>query len=141
MTPRSDSERLAVATSLRDAVAASRGHFVYESGHHSDLWLDLEWLCVDAGRMQVWASALAADAAACHPEIVCGPLTGGAFLAQLIAVELAAGFVFAERDVSETGAARYRIPTSRRETLHGKRVLLVDDAVNVASAWRATRLR
>ena len=123
---------------LLDAVAASRGHFLYESGHHGDLWLDLDALFVDARRARGWASALAQRAMACRPEFVCGPLTGGAFVAQALAAEMGAGFVFAERFVSETGAVHYRVPASLREGLRGRRVLLVDDAVNAGSAWLST---
>ena len=123
---------------LLEAVSASRGHFLYESGHHGDLWLDLDALFVDARRARGWASALARRAVACRPEFVCGPLTGGAFFAQLRAAEMGAGFVFAERVVSETGAVQYRVPQSLREALRGKRVLLVDDAVNAGSAWLST---
>jgi orotate phosphoribosyltransferase len=123
---------------LLDAVAASRGHFLYESGHHGDLWLNLDALFVDARRARSWASALARRAMACHPEFVCGPLTGGAFLAQSLAAEMGAGFAFAERIVSEAGAVQYRIPRSLREGLGSKRVLLVDDAVNAGSAWLST---
>jgi orotate phosphoribosyltransferase len=123
---------------LLDAVAASRGHFLYESGHHGDLWLDLDGLFVDARRARGWASALAQRAMACRPEFVCGPLTGGAFFAQSLAAEMGAGFVFAERFISETGAVHYRIPQSLREVVRDRRVLLVDDAVNAGSAWLST---
>jgi orotate phosphoribosyltransferase len=123
---------------LLDAVAATRGHFLYESGHHGDLWLDLDALFVDARRARGWASALARRAMACRPEFVCGPLTGGAFLAQAVAAEMGTGFAFAERTVSETGAVHYRVPRSLREGLRGRRVLLVDDAVNAGSAWLST---
>ena len=127
-----------IERAVLDAVAASRGHFVYESGHHGDLWLDLDALFVDARRTRGWASALADRAVACRPELVCGPLTGGAFVAQLLAVEIGAGFIFAERFVSETGPVRYRIPESLRGALDGRRVLLVDDVVNAGSALLAT---
>jgi orotate phosphoribosyltransferase len=123
---------------LLDAVAASRGHFLYESGHHGDLWLDLDGLFVDAQHARGWASALAQRVMACRPEFVCGPLTGGAFVAQALAAEMGAGFVFAERFVSETGAVHYRVPLSLREVVRGRRVLLVDDAVNAGSAWLST---
>jgi hypothetical protein len=36
--------------SARVASRAERGHFRYESGHHGDLWLDLDGLLADAGR-------------------------------------------------------------------------------------------
>ena len=127
-----------IEKAILDAVGVSRGHFVYESGHHGDLWLDLDALFVDARRARGWAAALAQRAVACRPEFVCGPLTGGAFVALALAAEIGAGFVFAERSVSETGAVVYRIPESLRGALHGRRVLLVDDAVNAGSAWLGT---
>ena len=133
-----DPEPSEIERAVLDAVAASRGHFVYESGHHGDLWLELDGLFVDARRARGWASALADRAVACRPELVCGPLTGGAFVAQLLAAEIGAGFVFAERFVSEMGSVRYRISESLRGALHGRRVLLVDDAVNAASALLST---
>lgn len=123
---------------LLDGLPASRGHFRYESGHHGDLWLDLDTLFVEARRMQGWASALARRAAPSRPEIVCGPLTGGAFLAQLVALELGAGFVYALREVGAAGAVRYTVPQPLRAALPGKRVLVVDDAVNAGSALLAT---
>jgi orotate phosphoribosyltransferase len=123
---------------LTVAVAATRGHFRYESGHHGDLWLELDGLLADAPRLRRWAAALARQAQAMRPHIVCGPLTGGAFLAQLVAVELRAGFAFAERLAAAVGGPRYRIPAALRPTLREARVLLVDDAVNAASALRAT---
>jgi orotate phosphoribosyltransferase len=44
-----------------------------------------------------WAAELARRAAPSQPEVVCGPLTGGAFVAQAVAAELGADFVFAGR--------------------------------------------
>jgi hypothetical protein len=58
---------------LLAAVGATRGHFRYESGHHGDLWLELDGLLVDAQRMRGWAAELARRAAGGRPEIVCGP--------------------------------------------------------------------
>jgi orotate phosphoribosyltransferase len=83
-----------------DAAAATRGHFRYESGDHGDLWLELDGLLLDARRLRSWAAVLAARAAACAPELVCGPLSGGAFVAQVLAAELGVGFAFAERLIS-----------------------------------------
>ena len=133
-----DPQQAEIEQTVLDAVTASRGHFVYESGHHGDLWLDLDALFVNARRARGWASALAERVVACRSEFVCGPLMGGAFVAQLLAAELGAGFVFAERSVSERGSVRYRIPESLRGSLSGRRVLLVDDAVNAGSALRLT---
>ncbi|HEU4456204.1 MAG TPA: phosphoribosyltransferase family protein [Longimicrobium sp.] len=127
-----------VETDLLHAVSATRGHFRYESGHHGDLWLDLDGLFVDARRARAWSSALAERAAACAPDFVCGPLTGGAFVAQWMAAEMGAGFVFAERSMDADGVARYRVPDTLRARLRGARVLLVDDAVNAGSALLGT---
>jgi orotate phosphoribosyltransferase len=127
-----------IEQSLRQAVTARRGHFVYESGHHGDLWLDLDGLLGDARRVRGWAGALASRAAACRPDIVCGPLTGGAFVAQFVAAELGAMFVYAERRVDAAGTVSYRVPDPLRPALRGKRLLLADDAVNAGSALLAT---
>jgi orotate phosphoribosyltransferase len=135
---KTDSGTSEIERAVLGAVAASRGHFVYESGHHGDLWLDLDTLFVDARRVRGWASVLADQVVTCRPGIVCGPLTGGAFVAQALAAEIGAGFVFAERFVSETGSVRYRVPQSLRGALHGRRVLLVDDVINAGSALRST---
>jgi orotate phosphoribosyltransferase len=74
-------------------------------------------------------------------DTVCGPLNGGAFLAELIASELGVEFAFAERIVSQrTGLfpIDYRVPTALRAALRGKRVAIVDDAISMGSAIRAT---
>jgi orotate phosphoribosyltransferase len=123
---------------LADAVTPQRGHFLYESGHHGDLWLELDGLLGDARRLRDWTAALADEAAACRPDIVCGPLTGGAFVAQFLAAELGAGFAYAERIAAADGGAAYRLPRSLRPTLRAKRILLADDAVNAGSALLAT---
>ena len=128
----------AIHDRLLAAAAAESGHFRYESGHHGDLWLDLDRLLVDAARTRELSAALAREVAGCRPEVVCGPLTGGAFIAQLVAAELGAGFVFAERIVTDQSVA-YRLPGALRGPVRGRRVLLVDDAVNAGSALLATR--
>lgn len=127
-----------IERTVLEAVAASSGHFVYESGHHGDLWLTLDKLFVKPRRTQRWAAALAAQAMGCRSEFVCGSLTGGAFIAQLLAVEMRVGFVFTERLVSETTLVQYRLPAPLRELVSGRRVLIVDDAVNAGSALNST---
>lgn len=128
----------AAASALRASLALVRGHFLYESGHHGELWLDLHELFVDAARMRRWAAALAGAASGCRPQLVCGPLVGGALLAQLVAAELGAEFVFAERHAADGEDSGYRLPQALRRRAQGRRVLLVDDAVNAGWAWRST---
>ena len=126
------------ARALHAALAVVRGHFLYESGHHGDLWLDLNRLFVDAPRMRGWSAELARRTQGCRAEVVCGPLIGGALLAQFVAGELGAEFVFAERSAPEADGLHYRLPQSLRRSVKARRVLLVDDAVNAGSAWRST---
>jgi orotate phosphoribosyltransferase len=74
-------------------------------------------------------------------DTVCGPLNGGAFLAQLMASELGVRFAFAERIVSQRGGlypVDYRVPSALRADLRAKRVAIVDDAIGMGSAVRAT---
>jgi len=114
------------------------GHFRYESGDHGDVWLNLDRLFVDARRMRGWALTLADVLSPTTPQVIVGALTGGAFLANVLAAEMGVAFVFSQRVVLEGGEVRYRIPDTPRETLHGKTCLLVDDAINAGSALRGT---
>jgi orotate phosphoribosyltransferase len=123
---------------ILDLLDARRGHFLLESGHHGDLWLELDRLFERPARLEPFAEELGRRLAAHGIEAVCGPLTGGAFIAQTVAAKLDLEFSWAER--SEGG---YRIPEALRAGLEGKSVAIVDDVVNAASATRATleRLR
>ena len=42
-----------------ELLSARKGHFLLESGHHGDLWLDLESLCLRPQRVQIVAAELA----------------------------------------------------------------------------------
>src|SRR5215211_4576182 len=80
-----------------ELVAGRQGHFRLESGHHGGLWLDLDSLFCDPRRIAPFVAALAAAIRPYEVEAVCGPLLGGAFLAQLVAQALGAEFSFTER--------------------------------------------
>jgi len=138
MTTAGRAEPPTIQRELLAAARAQRGHFRYESGHHGDLWLDLDTLFVDARRTARWAAALARHAATIEPDVVCGPLTGGAFLAQLVAAELGARFTFAARTLSPQGTALYDVPAPLGPVVRGRRVLVVDDAINAGTAVWAT---
>ena len=128
MTP--DARR---ALEILDLLDARRGHFLLESGHHGDLWLELDRLFVRPARLEPFAGELGRRLAGHGIEGVCGPLTGGAFMAQAVAVKLDLEFSWSERS-----PAGYRIPEALRAGLDGKTVAIVDDVVNAASAARAT---
>jgi orotate phosphoribosyltransferase len=123
---------------LLGTIPASRGHYLYETGQHGDLWLDLDELFMDTGRMHRSALELARQASGTQPDLVCGPVRGGAFLAQMIAEELGAGFIFSDRRVFGPGKVEYLIPGRVRDKIKGQRVLLADDAVNAGSALLST---
>jgi orotate phosphoribosyltransferase len=132
----------AVRRDVLDVVPGSRGHFRFESGHHSDRWLDLDALFVDAGRVAPSIDELAARLRPHEVTAVCGPLTGGAFLAQAVATRLGAGFYFTDRTVPPNDDELYRVAYTLRPSLatlvRGQRVAIVDDVVSAGSASRGT---
>ena len=112
-----------------------------ESGYHSATWFELGSLFDHADELRPFAADLALRLAAHAPDAVCGPMTGGARLAQLIAGTLKVEYLVAER--SDTGATglfpvKYRISDAQRERTRGRSVALVDDAISAGSAVRAT---
>ncbi len=129
-------------SSFFELVNARRGHFLLESGHHSELWLDLDALFAEPRRIKPLIMNLANAIRAHDVSVVCGPLLGGAFLAQLIAHELDADFSFTERVMPAHPAglyqARYQLPPAFVPRLAGKRVAIVDDVMSAGSALRGT---
>jgi orotate phosphoribosyltransferase len=112
-------------------VPARRGHFAYESGHHGDLWLDLDTLFLRPRRLQPYVAELASQLARHGLEVVCGPLVGGAFAAQAVAAELDLACCY-----SSPGS--YALPAAFEPVVAGRRVAIVDDAINAGSAVRGT---
>ncbi|HET6262862.1 MAG TPA: orotate phosphoribosyltransferase, partial [Chloroflexia bacterium] len=70
---------------LLELLSAREGHFRLESGYHGGLWLDLDPLFVMPGRIQPFVETFAERLKRHDVEAVCGPLVGGAFLAQAVA--------------------------------------------------------
>ena len=68
---------------------------------------------------------------------MCGPEAGGAVIGAAVAHALLVGFVRAERHQVDGSAPRYLIPEAQRAQIAGKRVLIVDDAINAGSATLA----
>jgi orotate phosphoribosyltransferase len=122
--------------------AARKGHFLLESGHHGDLWLDLELLCLRPALVRPVVSRLADRLLHLGVEVVCGPLVEGAFVGLMVASEINAEFVYTERFArSQSGGlfpAGYRVPKPLRENLRRKRVAIVNDVINAGSAVRGT---
>lgn len=130
------------ANSLVDLMARRSGHFRFESGHHGDRWLEPDLLLQRPTALRPFAIALSQRLQRHGFEAVCGPLTGGAFLAQMVAEQCDVAFAFAERFAPPPSDAlyqvRYRIPDALREGLRGASIAIVNDVTNAGSAVRGT---
>jgi orotate phosphoribosyltransferase len=113
-----------------------------ESGYHSALWLDLDALFAAPHRVRPFVAALADALSAYRPDAICGPLLGGAFLAQRVAEVLGAEFWYTEpaSTSAQTGLfrARYRLPAAFTNRFAHPRVALVDDVMSAGSSLRAS---
>jgi len=122
-----------------------RGHFALESGDHGDLWLDLNRPFLTPHAVAPFASRLAERLSAIAFDVVCGPFAGGAFLARMIAFELAVPFRATERVVSCAVAGddarrlvTYRLPDGEEDAVAAKRITVIDDAINAGHAVGGT---
>lgn len=127
---------------LLTALPARTGHFLLESGYHTDLWLTLDALFVEPDKVAPLVAALAGKLRSHAVSAVCGPLLGGAFLAQALAIALGVGFYYAEPAPASSEAglfrAEYRLPSELTRRIRGARVAVVDDVISAGSSVRAT---
>lgn len=127
---------------LISLLSARNGHYLFESGHHGDLWLDLDALFARPAPLKPFISALGARLVTHEVDAVCGPMSSGAFVAYAIATELDLPFFFtqrvAERQLDGSVVARYNLSDTLRERARGKRVAVVDDVINAGSATGGT---
>jgi orotate phosphoribosyltransferase len=121
-------------------VRGRQGHFKLESGHHGDLWLQLETLCLHSREIRPLAVQLATQLGKYKVEVVCGPLVEGAFIALLVSLELGCDFVYAERfaNAGREGLypVEYRLPKALHAAVKSKRVAIVNDVISAGSAVR-----
>jgi orotate phosphoribosyltransferase len=132
-----------MADALLDLLAARSGHFQMESGFHSERWFDLDRLFAEPRRLQPFVVELAARLARYRVEAVCGPMSGGAKLAALVARELGLPSYAAARTEADDAAAkmfavRYTLSAEDRQHIGGCAVAIVDDAISAGSAVRGT---
>lgn len=127
---------------ILNGLPAREGHFLLESGYHTDLWLTLDALFVTPRALAPFISALAARLRPHGVSAICGPLLGGAFLAQAVATVLGVEFYFSEpATVSEAPqlfGAEYRLPPALQQRVRGQRIAIVDDVISAGSSVRAT---
>lgn len=121
---------------------ARTGHFLYESGHHGELWLDLDELWTLPGELTPYLASLAERLSDQGIDVICGPMTGGAFVACAIAAALGVSFCYTERILHErfegSSRAEYLLPLPFHRLVDGRRVAVVDDVVNAGSATSGT---
>ena len=127
---------------LLNSLVAQQGHFILESGYHTDIWFNLDSLFTEPKVIAPLVAELAARLKEYNVSGICGPLLGGAFLANNIASVLNSRFYFAEPipDTSSSGLFNtdYRIPTAFLEKISQERIAVVDDMISAGSSVRAT---
>ncbi len=131
-----------MTTELFKELPAREGHFLLESGYHTDVWLTLDALFVRPRDVAPLVRTLAGRLERHGVSAICGPLLGGAFLAQAVATMLGSDFYFSE-PVTRHGRrtlcdAEYRIPSEIRRLMRGQRIAVVDDVMSAGSSVRAT---
>ena len=124
------------------ALPARRGHFLLESGYHTDLWFTLDAMFVAPHEIAPQVAALAEMLRPYSISAICGPLLGGAFLAHAVAAQMRLRFYFSEPAPLKTDgglfAAEYRLPPELRRRVRNERIAVVDDIISAGSSARAT---
>lgn len=125
-----------------DRLAVRRGHFALESGLHTDRWFALDGLFVEPLALALGVDELAELLRPYDPSALCGPLLGGAFLAQALAMRMGIRFYFTERVANADGvplfSANYRLPHDVLGRVATERIAVVDDVISAGSSARAT---
>jgi orotate phosphoribosyltransferase len=124
-----------MGTGIAELANPQRGHFDLATGYHGDLWLNLDAMFLRPALLRPHVRWLAEQLGAHRIDAVCGPLEGGAFLAQAVADLLDTAFLPAYRD-PERQPAGYCLPLVTGG-ISGWRVVATDDAVNAGTAVRA----
>jgi orotate phosphoribosyltransferase len=127
---------------LLNLLHARQGHFKLESGHHGSLWLDLDLLFLHPKEIQPFVIELARKISSFDNDAICGPMVGGALVAQTVALELGVDFLYTERITPQNPenlySVAYQLPHHLRTLVKDRRVAIVDDVINAGSAVRGT---
>ncbi|HKX55701.1 MAG TPA: phosphoribosyltransferase family protein, partial [Xanthomonadales bacterium] len=111
-------------------------------GLHTDVWLELDAWFLDPANLQPQIDALANQLQPYAITAVCGPLVGGAFVAQSLAALLGVRFYFTERSTEPSSSglfsAVYRLPAGVRTQAAHESFAVVDDVISAGSSTRAT---
>jgi len=124
------------------SLPSREGHFLLESGYHTDLWFDLEALFLNPREVAPLVSSLANLLSRHDISAVCGPLLGGAFVAQAVATYLGTRFYYTYPASGSESPGLYRaaylLPSELHPHVRGERVAIVDDIISAGSSVRAT---
>lgn len=127
---------------LESNAILEQDHFVYDSGQHGSGWIDKDIIDEQTNRVDGLCEMLAEIVRDLKPEVVCGPATGGIIVAQWTAHALGALAVFAEHDPTAATAMGSPAPFVLRRgfdrLVAGKRVLVVDDVINLGLSIHQT---
>jgi orotate phosphoribosyltransferase len=127
---------------LDELLPRREGHFVFESGHHGQVWLEMERLFLHPDRVRPLAEALADRLRKYQATAVCGPLVEGAFVGLMVASSLRLPFSYSAPVRSDEAAGlfpvSYPIPAPLQTELRDQRVVIVNDVINAGSAVRGT---
>lgn len=124
---------------LLSLVRVQSGHFAHESGYHSDTWWDLEALCQRPIALLPYVNALATQVQEYGPDVICGALVEGAFVALLAACNLHTDFAYALRSAGDPNrlfSVSYHLPGALQNVVKGKRIVIANDVISAGSAVR-----
>ena len=132
----------AMTEDILAVLPARRGHFLLESGYHADTWFSLDELFANPAAVAPLVATLAERLRPHGARAVCGPLLGGAFLAQALATRLGVRFFYTEPLIvpqqTTLFTAQYRLSLASRRAVRGEPIAVVDDAISAGSSVRAT---
>jgi len=124
------------------SLPARRGHFLLESGYHTDLWFDLDALFIAPDDLAPQIATLSELLRPYSISAVCGPLVGGAFLSHAVATQMGLRFYYTQQVPTKTGGplfvAEYQLPPELLRQVGKERIAIVDDVVSAGSSARAT---